>query len=301
MKPPLVYHPDYRVPLGKRVRSPMSKYHHLRQALLEAGVMTGPTDYLAPSPVGAAALEAVHDAGYVERLMAAELTPDDERRLGLPNSPELTRRSCLAPAGTLLAARLALEHGAAANLAGGSHHAGPAGGAGFCVTNDVAVAAVALLREARVNRVLVIDADVHQGDGTAEIFADDDRVFTFSIHAQNNYPTPKVVSDLDIGLPDGADDGAYLSAFASGLDVVFQRFQPDLAFYNAGTDVVAWDRLGRLGLSAAGLLARDNLVFSRLKAARIPMTLVLGGGYGVSAQEVADRHVITIKELCRNA
>jgi acetoin utilization deacetylase AcuC-like enzyme len=203
---PIVFHPDYVAPLRPGHPFPMSKYGYLRDALVARRLLPAAGGTLAPAPISIARAAAVHDLAYVERVAGQRLTPAETRAIGLPDTPAVARRAFLAAAGTLLAARLALEHGVACNMAGGSHHAGPEGGAGYCVLNDVAIAARALLDEGRLARILVVDCDVHQGDGTARIFAARPDVLTLSLHAARNYPARKAASDLDVPLPDGLAD-----------------------------------------------------------------------------------------------
>lgn len=292
---PIVHHPDYVAPLRPGHRFPMSKYGYLRQALERRGLMR-PGAWLAPAPARLEQLTLAHEPDYVLRAAELRLDAAEVRRIGLPQTEAVVRRSRLAAAGATLAGRLALERGIACNGAGGSHHAAAGHGAGFCVFNDVAVAAATLLAEGVVRRILVIDADVHQGDGTASIFADDARVFTFSIHAAKNFPARKVVSDLDVALADGTGDAAFLAAFGAGLDAAFAAFAPDLAFYNAGVDVHRDDRLGRLALSDAGLRARERMALSACRSRGVPVAGVLGGGYAEDPAEVAERHAVLFEE-----
>jgi acetoin utilization deacetylase AcuC-like enzyme len=240
------------------------------------------------------------DADRRRREVAAggRLSPAEVRTIGLPNTAAVARRAFLAAAGTLLAARLALEHGLACNMAGGSHHAGPEGGAGYCVFNDVAIAAQALIDEGRVRRVLVVDCDVHQGDGTARIFAGRTDVLTLSLHAERNYPARKAASHLDCPLPDRLADRPYLETLGHALGLT-EPFRPDLVFYNAGVDPHAGDRLGRLALTDAGLRARDALVLGWATARRIPLAAVLGGGYDSDPDRLAARHAILFEEAAR--
>jgi acetoin utilization deacetylase AcuC-like enzyme len=228
---PIVFHPNYEAPLRPRHPFPMSKYGYLRAALVARRLLPASGGFVSPAPLPPARVAAVHALAYVERVANVALTPEEARRIGLPNTPAVARRSFLAAAGTLLAARLALEHGIAANMAGGSHHAGPDGGAGYCVFNDVAVAAQALLDEGRLRRILVVDCDVHQGDGTARIFAGRPEVTTLSLHAERNYPALKAASDLDYPMPDRLDDRPYLEALDHALAAA-AGFAPELVFYN---------------------------------------------------------------------
>jgi len=291
---PLVYHPDYgRIQMRLNHQTRMSKYASLADRLRDLGLMR---QVLAPGEASLQLISRVHEISYVERVFNTSLTDAELRDIGVPNTPVVARRSRLAVMGTLLAARLALQHGMAANLAGGSHHAGPRAGRGFCVFNDVAVAATDLLASGDVGRVLVIDLDVHQGDGTAEIFAKERRVFTFSLHAGRNYPIRKIPSDLDIALADGTNDRTYLAALSAGLRALETRFSPDLVFYNAGVDPHQNDRLGRLALSDEGLRARDSMVMAWCRAQALPLALVLGGGYSHDPKELAQRHAILFEE-----
>lgn len=300
MSLPIVHHPDYVAPLRPGHSFPMSKYGYLRQSLERRGLMRA-GGWLAPAPASSAALCLAHDPAYVARAMALGLDAAEVRRLGLPQTDQVVRRARLAAAGATLAARLALEHGIACNGAGGSHHAARDHGAGYCLFNDVAVAAATLLAEGVVARVLVIDADVHQGDGTARIFARDPRVFTFSIHSARNFPARKAVSDLDVAMDDASEDAAYLEAFAHGIAAAFAAFTPDLVFYNAGVDVHRRDRLGRLALSDAGLRARDRMALEAARSRGLPVAGVLGGGYGDDPAEVAERHAVLFEEAARLA
>ena len=295
MSLPIVHHPDYVAPLRPTHSFPMSKYGYLRAALEARGLMR-PGGWLAPAPANPGQIALAHDPAYVDRALGLTLSDDEVRRIGLPRSPQVMRRARLAAAGTTLAARLALEYGVACNGAGGSHHAGPAGGAGYCVFNDVAVAAATLLAEGTVRRVLVVDADVHQGDGTAEIFVGDDRVFTLSIHAEKNFPARKARSDLDVALPDGVMDRAYVAALGQALETAFAAAPADLVFYNAGVDAHLDDRLGRLALSDAGLRARDQLVLGACRVRGLPVIGVLGGGYGPDPAAIAARHALLFEE-----
>ncbi|MEM9779125.1 MAG: histone deacetylase, partial [Pseudomonadota bacterium] len=248
-----------------------------------------------------AQIAAVHDPSYVDRVFTQTLKPDEVRTIGLPDTEAVARRARLSAAGTTLAARLALEHGVACNAAGGSHHAGPKGGAGYCVFNDVAVATQTLLDEGHVARVLIVDVDVHQGDGTARIFEGDPRVYTLSLHAARNYPARKAVSTADIALPDALEDQGYLEALRAGLEQALEVFSPQLAFVNAGVDPHAADRLGRLSLTDAGLRARDRLVLETMRTLDIPVVGVLGGGYDKDVAALGVRHAIFFEEAARHA
>lgn len=283
---PIVFHPGYQAPLPADHRFPMGKYAALAK-IVQAEILQGGA-FHAPEPAARADLIRAHAPDYVDAVLLQTVSPALERRIGLPITADVALRSRLACGGTLLAARLALRHGIACNTAGGSHHAARDGGAGFCVFNDVAVAALALLEEGAARRVLVIDLDVHQGDGTAGIFADDPRVFTFSLHCGANFPTRKVPGDLDVELPKGAGDDLYLEALSTALPSALNH-KADLIFYNAGVDPHTDDRLGHLMLTDEGLAARDKMVFDAVRATGAPIVGVLGGGYGDS-EIIARRH-----------
>ncbi|RWF14708.1 MAG: histone deacetylase, partial [Mesorhizobium sp.] len=245
-----------------------------------------------PEPAPASWLKLAHAAGYVDQVLACEVPEKIEREIGFPVGPRVSLRAQLATGGTVLAARLALLNGIACNTAGGSHHARRAQGAGFCTFNDVAVASLVLLAEAAAGNILIVDLDVHQGDGTADIVGGERRVFTFSMHGDRNYPTRKIASDLDIALPDGTGDAAYLERLGGVLPELTAKARWDIVFYNAGVDVHAEDRLGRLSLSNEGLRARDDMVIRHFRALGIPVCGVIGGGYSTDVAALAARHSI---------
>ena len=266
----------------------MQKYARLAQVLDEEGLI-GPEGLYTPEAPSFEQLSAVHPPDYVRAVMDATVSPGVERMIGLPMTPAVSCRSQMEVGGTLMAARLALRHGLACNIAGGSHHAGPKGGAGFCVFNDIAVVCRALIDIADINQALVVDLDVHQGDGTAFIFEHETRVFTFSMQGQKNYPVRRGPSDLDIELPDGTGDESYLAQLRATLPSLLQRTTPDLIFYIAGVDPHASDRLGRLALSDEGLLARDAYVLETCLPVA-PVVGVTGGGYDLDIDRLARRH-----------
>jgi len=296
---PVVFHPDYVTPLRPGHRFPMSKYGYLRQHLLDAGLIA-PGGYLSPAEASVGLLTLAHAPDYVDKVLGKTLGGKEVRAIGLPLSDRLVRRVRLSSAGTLLAARLAMEHGVACNGAGGSHHAAHGAGSGYCVFNDVAVAAAALISEGVIGKALVIDLDVHQGDGTAQIFADQAAVFTLSVHAAKNFPARKKPSDLDAPLPDATDDANYLRALARTLEQA-EDVSPDIIFYNAGVDVHREDRLGRLALTDDGLAARDAYVMNWAKARQTPVVGVLGGGYGPDPAVIAARHVSLFEQAAKLA
>jgi acetoin utilization deacetylase AcuC-like enzyme len=289
--PPIIHHPAFRAEMPAGHRFPMEKFSRLA-AVLEAEDVAGPAGFARPEPIDLESLLLVHDEAYVRGVVDLSLPADVVRRIGMPNTESVAVRARAATGGTLLAARLALEHGVACNTAGGSHHAQADTGAGFCVFNDVAVAARRLQAEGQVRQVLVVDLDVHQGDGTARIFEGDPSVFTFSMHAEKNFPARKAASDLDVELPDGTGDEAYLGKLSALLPELLARVAPDLVFFNAGVDPHADDKLGRLGLSDEGLARREAFVLGSCLKSGIPVAGVNGGGYDADIDRLARRHAL---------
>lgn len=295
MQLPIVHHPDYDAKFAADHRFPMGKYGRLMEVLEETGIAQRGSVFR-PQPADPDLLSLAHAPGYVEQVIACEVPHAVEREIGFPVDERVSRRARLATAGTLLAAELALEYGIACNGAGGSHHARRGGGAGFCTFNDVAVAASALLDRRQVGRILVVDLDVHQGDGTAEILMGEGRVTTFSMHAEKNYPVRKVPSGLDVGLEDAMGDDAYLDRLDEALGALAAGPTPDLVFYNAGVDPHEDDRLGRLSLSDDGLRQRDRAVIGHFRERGIPLCGVIGGGYSRDVDALARRHAILFAE-----
>jgi acetoin utilization deacetylase AcuC-like enzyme len=302
----VVHHPDYVAPAaghpqnmrgGDPARSTYqwNKNGLIRELLADSGAGI---DWHVPQPVPIAWLEAVHDPAYVAEVLEVRVPREKERRLGFPVTAEVARRARVVPGGTYLAAKLALERGFAANSAGGSHHALADTGAGFCVFNDLAIAAVQL--EAEGLRTLIVDCDVHQGDGTAALTAGRPGIATYSIHAEKNFPVRKARSTLDVPLADGVGDAAYLETLERTLTPLIDGFAPDLILYQAGVDPFVGDRLGRLALTQDGLDHREGLI-SRLAIARgLPLASTVGGGYGTDALEIARRHARAILNLGQN-
>ncbi len=288
----VVHHPRYVVAAPTRSGYQWNKNGLVRDLLLAEG---DAIDWHAPEPIDRALVEAVHDPAYVSEIAEARVPPAKARRIGFAVTEEVAARAFAVPGGTLLAARLAIAHGFAANSAGGSHHALADTGAGYCVFNDLAIAAVEMADEGR--RVLVVDCDVHQGDGTASLLAGRPCIATYSIHADKNFPVRKARSTLDIALADGVDDDGYMAALTGSLPPLVADFEPDLILYQAGVDPFVGDRLGRLALTLEGLVARDRWIASFAKARGIPLASTLGGGYGHDAMEVAQRHVTSILTL----
>ena len=289
MPVPIVHHPVFTAPISPEHRFPMQKFARLIEVILADGLVA-PGQVVLPEPASRALLARAHARAYVDAVCDVTVDTAMAKRIGLPMTAGVAARSRAACGGTLLAARLALAEGLGCNTAGGSHHADTKGGAGFCVFNDVAVAARALLDDGTVGRVLVIDLDVHQGDGTAEIFAGDDAVFTFSLHCEANYPAEKKAGDWDVPVAAGLDDHAYLEIVDSLLDGLLAQTRPDIVFYNAGVDPHVDDLLGKLALTDAGLAARDALVLDRCRDRRIPVACVIGGGYDADIDVLARRH-----------
>jgi acetoin utilization deacetylase AcuC-like enzyme len=289
------YHEGYGIALRAPHPFPMSKYPLLRNRLMADGLLTT-TDVLEPEPIDIETAALVHTRAYLEKLQSSTLSAPEQRRLGLPWSQELWQRSRLAAGGTLQAARAALENGLAGNLAGGTHHAFADHGEGFCVINDVAIAISRLRAEGRIERAVVIDLDVHQGNGTATIFAGVDAVFTFSMHGERNYPLAKMHSSLDVPLPDGTRDREYLEVLERHLPAVLERSQAEIAFYLAGVDVAAGDRYGKLSLTEEGIRLRDQLVIESVGDRRVPLVIVLAGGYAPTRARTAELHTHVFRE-----
>jgi acetoin utilization deacetylase AcuC-like enzyme len=289
------YHPGYQVPLSPGHPFPMSKFPLLKDRLLAEGILSL-DDIIEPEPLDLETLALVHTGEYLAKLAATGLSATEQRVLGLPWSESLWLRSRLASGGTLLASRVALVEGLAGNLAGGTHHAFADHGEGFCVLNDVAVSIAKLRRERLISRAVIIDLDVHQGNGTAAIFANDEAVFTFSMHGERNYPSLKMNSKLDIGLPDRLDDAGYLVALRKHLPDVLDAARPDIAFYLAGVDVAAGDRYGKLALTDEGIRLRDREVIAAVRGRGIPLVLVLAGGYAATRTRTAELHTHAFRE-----
>ncbi|WP_245944001.1 histone deacetylase family protein [Acuticoccus kandeliae] len=284
---PVVHNPNYHAPLPDNHRFPMGKFAAVAAILTEFGF--GP--FHIPSPAPADWIALAHDRTYVDQVLASDVPAKVAREIGFPMNDRVALRARTACAGTTLTARLALEHGIACNTAGGSHHARHEQGAGFCVFNDVAVAIRVLQAEGVIRQALVIDCDVHQGDGTAHIFAGDPSVTTMSIHAAANYPTRKAQSSLDVALPDGTEDADYLAALDEMLEAA-GAVPADIVFYNAGVDPHRDDRLGRLALTDLGLAERDRRVIDAVRRRGLPLAGVLGGGYMDDVDKLARRHAI---------
>ena len=292
---PIVSHPAYEAALPDGHRFPMRKYGRLAEVLAEKGLV--PNGFVVPEEASAGLIALAHGRTYVDQVLTGSVPRDIERRIGLPITEGVARRARASAGGTLLAARLALQHGLAGSTAGGSHHGQRETGAGFCVFNDVAIAAKALKHEGAIRHALVVDLDVHQGDGTADCLRDEPDLFTFSMHAEKNYPVRKIPSDLDIGLPDFMEDDAYMDVLQAHLPRLLDALEPDLVFLNAGVDPHRDDKLGRLCLSDEGLRRRDAYVIEQARARHIPLIAVIGGGYSADIDALAQRHAIVFEAM----
>jgi acetoin utilization deacetylase AcuC-like enzyme len=287
------YSDQFVLPLPEEHRFPMKKYSMLRERVAEGGIC-GPGELRVPHAVTDEEILRAHDAGYLKKVVSGTLTDKEMRRIGFPWSERMVERSRRASGGTLDACRTALEEGLAANLAGGTHHAFAHRGEGFCVLNDSAITARALRSEGLVDKVVVLDTDVHQGNGTAAILKGDPHVFTFSIHRAKNFPFHKEESDLDVDLPDGADDGEYLAALELGIEKVLYNSEADLAIFLAGADPFEDDRLGRLSVTKEGLAERDRLVLESCRERGLPVAMTMAGGYAREVEDTVDIHFRTV-------
>ncbi len=286
------------LPLPQGHRFPVQKYTSLVETVIQSGLFD--THHLQPvEPATFEQISLVHDQDYIQRVFDGQLSEKELRRIGFPWSPELVDRSRRSVSATIHACQAALQDGLAVNLGGGTHHAYPDHGEGYCVFNDVATAARATLAAGMANRIIILDCDVHQGNGTAAIFINDPAVYTFSIHGERNFPFHKEHSDLDIALPDMADDRTYLDALEPGLMQALEQSRADLGIYIAGADPFVGDRLGRMALSKQGLLTRDNLVLDRCQTFGLPLAIVMGGGYAPNVQDIVDIHFNTIQAALR--
>lgn len=291
---PIAFDPIYIYPVPEGHRFPMDKYELLPQQLLRLGIAEE-TDFFSPGPVGMDAVYAVHDRQYADRFVAGQLTYREMRRIGFEQTPRLIERELRITNGTVGGALKAFSTGIAFNIAGGTHHASRDTGEGFCMINDQAVAAQYLLDHGKAAQVLILDLDVHQGNGTADIFAGKPGVFTCSMHAKNNYPFRKVPSDLDVDLPDRTNDAHYLSALEATLSRIDSQLQPDFLFYQAGVDILASDKLGRLSCTPEGCRRRDEMVLSWAHRKGIPVQCSMGGGYSPQIKTIIEAHANTYR------
>ncbi|HET9532944.1 MAG TPA: histone deacetylase [Blastocatellia bacterium] len=291
------YSSRYVIKLPENHTFPINKYSLIRDRLIFEATLSN-ASIAEPRPATREEILLVHTADYYDRLVEGLLTDREIRRLGLPWSQALVGRSRLSVAGTIAAARVALSDGAGANLGGGTHHAFADHGEGFCVLNDIAVAIRVLRAEGLISRATVIDCDVHQGNGTAAIFANDPDVFTLSLHGEKNYPLVKQMSTIDVALEDRTADDQYLGHLSINLGVALDLFRPDIVFYQAGVDPYEDDRLGRLALTLDGLMERDLMVFSECHRRAVPCVITLGGGYARDVSDTVEAHCNTLRAAC---
>jgi len=290
----IAWAPTYVLPLPPNHRFPMSKYEILPQQLLYEGTIQA-GNLFEPKPLAEDTIIKTHTRDYWQRLKNLQLTPKEVRRTGFPLTPELVNREITIAQGTVDCALFALEFGVAMNIAGGTHHAFTNRGEGFCLLNDIAIAAHYLLDQQKAKKILVVDLDVHQGNGTAEIFRGDDRAFTFSMHGANNYPLHKEVSDLDIGLPDHTNDSFYLKTLESNLNNLLESVQPDFIFFQSGVDILDTDKLGKLSVTREGCKQRDKIVLTAAKQNKIPLVASMGGGYSPNLRDIIESHANTYR------
>jgi acetoin utilization deacetylase AcuC-like enzyme len=285
---------EFVLPLPEGHRFPIAKYALLRQRVEAAGIVR-PDELVAAPAAGDGEITRAHTSGYLSRVKNGELNEKELRRIGFPWSPQMVERSRRSSGATIGAARAALREGLGVNLAGGTHHAFADRGEGYCVFNDAAIAARAMQAEGLARRVVIVDCDVHQGNGTAKIFENDPTVLTFSIHGAKNFPFHKETSDLDVALPDGADDATYLAALREALPIALERAQADLAIYLAGADPYFDDAFGRMKLTKPGLLERDRFVLESCRAMGLAVAITMAGGYARRVEDTADIHFQTVK------
>lgn len=293
--PFIARHPLFMHPLPEGHRFPMLKYELLPEQLLLENVVSE-DNFFSPETVDRRYLDGIHQTGYIDKLLSLSLSHQEIRRIGFPLSQTLIERELRIAQGTINAALAAISCGIGFNIAGGTHHAGTNWGEGFCLLNDQAIAAGYLLRETGIRKILIIDLDVHQGNGTADIFKQELSVFTFSMHGQNNFPFKKENSDWDIGLPDGIPGGRYLAILAEALEKLFPLVQPEFVFFQAGVDVLASDKMGKLKLSIEDCRQRDIMVFEFCRQHRLPVQVSMGGGYSPRLKNIIDAHCNTYKE-----
>ncbi|MBB6238701.1 acetoin utilization deacetylase AcuC-like enzyme [Pedobacter sp. AK013] len=290
----IAWHPLYAHPLPEGHRFPMLKYELIPEQLLHEGTITS-QNLFNPEQVSEDIILLSHEKAYWEQLRDLTLSAKDQRRIGFPLNAQLLERELRITQGTIDAAHFALTNGIAFNVAGGTHHAGSNWGEGFCLLNDQAVAANYLLNKNLAQQILIIDLDVHQGNGTAEIFQNEPRVFTFSMHGDKNFPFRKEISSLDVPLDDGVQDEEYLSSLSVNLKKAFERAKPDFVFYLSGVDVLFTDKLGKLALSKAGCKERDSMVLQACKNKNLPVQVSMGGGYSADIRDIVDAHCNTYR------
>lgn len=290
----IAFDPIYAHPLPADHRFPMLKYELIPEQLIHEGTCTE-ANFFNPTSCSEEVVLYTHDKIYLYKLLQQKLSPSEQRKIGFPQSPTLIQRELIITQGTIDTALHAFNNGIALNIAGGTHHAFAERGEGFCLLNDIAIAANYLLRKQLSSKILIIDLDVHQGNGTAKLMENEPRVFTFSMHGATNYPFHKEKSDLDIGLQDGTTSDVYLSVLAEALPNLIEAVQPDFAFYLAGVDILSTDKFGKLKVSIEACMQRDAFVFTQLKKHQIPVTVVLGGGYSPDVKIIVEAHCNTFR------
>ena len=290
----IAFDPIYAHPLPEGHRFPMLKYELIPEQLLYEGSITT-NNLFAPTPCPDEVVLWTHDAAYLEKLLRQTLSAKEQRHMGFPQSSALTQRELVIAQGTIDCCHYAFEYGVAMNVAGGTHHAFADRGEGFCLLNDFAIAANYLLHHKLANKILIIDLDVHQGNGTARLFEKEPRVFTFSMHGDHNYPFHKEKSDLDIALKDGTNDAIYLPLLENTLQTLINQLQPDFAFFLSGVDILATDKFGKLQVTMPGCRRRDEIVFSMLRQYNIPCTVAMGGGYSPDVKTIVEAHCNTFR------
>tara|TARA_R100000935_G_scaffold13736_5_gene27646 strand:+ start:70794 stop:71699 length:906 start_codon:yes stop_codon:yes gene_type:complete len=290
----IAYHPIYNYSLPEGHRFPMAKYNLLPEYLLEHGICTQ-ENFFEPERVSAEIILKTHTETYYNQLLHLELDKKEIRKIGFPLRADLVDRGHYIIGGTIQGCEFAIQHGVALNIAGGTHHAYADRGEAFCLLNDQAVAAHYLLDAGKASKILMVDLDVHQGNGTAKIFENEPRVFTFSMHGAKNYPFKKEKSDLDIGLDDGTEDAEYLSVLKNTLPMLLKKVQPDFIFYLSGVDIVKGDKLGRLACTKGGCQERDRFVFEMCKKHNIPVQVSMGGGYAPAIDVIIEAHATTYR------
>ena len=290
----IAYDPIYAHPLPEGHRFPMLKYELIPGQLLYEGTITD-QNIFAPKPCDRETILLTHNEAYLDKLMNQQLSAREQRVIGFPQSPALTQRELMIAQGTIDGCMYAMQHGVAMNIAGGTHHAFADRGEGFCMLNDQAIAANYLLKNKLVKKILIIDLDVHQGNGTAKLFENEPRVFTFSMHGKNNYPFRKEKSDLDIELLDGTNDETYLQLLKETLPALIEKVKPDMVFYLAGVDILETDKFGKIKVTMQGCKQRDEFVFNQLKKHNIPCQTSMGGGYSADVKIITEAHCNTFR------
>jgi acetoin utilization deacetylase AcuC-like enzyme len=290
----IAWHPIYAHPLPEGHRFPMLKYELIPEQLLHEGSITQ-ENLFAPALCKDDVVLRTHDQAYVDKLQQQTLSAKEQRAIGFPQSPALTQREWMITQGTIDCCHFALQNGVAMNVAGGTHHAFADRGEGFCLLNDFAVAANYLLRQNLATKILIVDLDVHQGNGTAKLFANENRVFTFSMHGRHNYPFHKEQSNLDIPLEDGTNDETYLTLLQNHLPEIVQNFEPDFVFYLSGVDILETDKFGKLKVTMNGCKQRDEMVFKLLNEKSLPCVVSMGGGYSADVKLIVEAHCNTFR------